>query len=151
MASLSVINDVTKPIDTSNWIPSHKKSAPTKVQNEAVKSIAKMESNLARSATMDMDAELEETIQESMPWTIVTNKKGAYEVANVGIPESIDSMMKKMKVTLTIRTPKDTTDFSPAVLHIDTLHEIHKFDESMNVFSATGNTQINIESPMSEA
>jgi hypothetical protein len=63
MTSLSVINDITKPLDTSNWIPSYKNSAPTKEQKEAVKTIEKMESNLARSTTADMDMELDEAIK----------------------------------------------------------------------------------------
>jgi hypothetical protein len=97
MASLSVINDITKPLNTSNWIPSYTNSGLTKEQKKVVTNIAKMESNLARSATVDMDTDLEETIQESMPWTMVTKTKGVNEVANDSKTESIDSTMKKIR------------------------------------------------------
>jgi hypothetical protein len=80
-------------------------------------------------------------------WTTVTQKKDV-QAKN---PESVESTMKKIRLTWTIRAPKDTSAFSPAKLHIDTLHEIHKFDESLIVFNATGESKINIETPMSEA
>jgi hypothetical protein len=58
--------------------------------------------------------------------------------------------MKKVRVTLTIRSTKNN-DFNPAMLHIDTLHELHKFDESLIVFNTTGDNKINIESSISES
>jgi hypothetical protein len=44
--------------------------------------------------------------------------------------------------------PKDTVNFSPAKLHLDALHEMHKFDESLIVFNSEGDKKINIEKPM---
>jgi hypothetical protein len=84
---------------------------------------------------------------DEQPWTTVTRKKDA----QVEKPESAESTMKKVRLTLTIRAPKDTSSFSPAKLHIETLHEIHKFDDTLLVFNTTGDTRINIESPISEA
>jgi hypothetical protein len=83
---------------------------------------------------------------EEQPWTTVTRKKDV-QAKN---PESVKSMMKKVRLTLTIRAPKDTSEFSPAKLHIETLHEIHKFDETLMVFNTTGDTRVNIESSISE-
>jgi hypothetical protein len=80
-------------------------------------------------------------------WTTVTRKK---EHA-VEKPENMDSTMKKVRVTLTIRPPRDISEFSPAKLHVDALHEIHKFDETLLVFNAKGDTRVNIESSISES
>jgi hypothetical protein len=60
----------------------------------------------------------------------------------------MDSTMKKVRVTLTIRSTKDN-EFNPAKLHIDMLHELHKFDESLIVFNTTGDKKVNIESSIS--
>jgi hypothetical protein len=49
MASLSFVNDITKPLDTNNWFPRDKNDkAITKDQMEAMKTIEKMEHNLNR-------------------------------------------------------------------------------------------------------
>jgi hypothetical protein len=93
-------------------------------------------------AAMDLD----HVIQESMPWKEVTRKKEGKDTDL----DKIDMTMKKVRVTLSIRIPSDASTFSPAKLHIDTLHEMHKFDESLIVFNADGDTKINIESNMSE-
>jgi hypothetical protein len=58
--------------------------------------------------------------------------------------------MNKVKVTFAIRVPKDTTSFAPAKMHLDTLHEIHKHDESLMVFNTARDTKINAEEPMSD-
>jgi hypothetical protein len=146
MASLSFVNDVTKPLDTNNWFPRDKNDkAITKDHMEAMKTIGKMEHNLDRSATVDTNMEIDNAIQESMPWTKVTNKKDGKVESN----EDMDSTMKKVRVTLTIRSSKNN-DFNPAKLHIDTLHELHKFDDSLIVFNSTGDSKVNIKSPILE-
>jgi hypothetical protein len=151
MASLSITTDATKPLDTSNWTNCDQNSkVMTTEQKESTKAIGNRDFNLARSVPADSDMELEDALQESMPWTKVTNKKDSRDVPNEKMDTAMDSTMKKVRVTLSIRIPPDTSNFSPAKLHIDTLHEIHKFDESLIVFNADGNTKINIESPISE-
>jgi hypothetical protein len=90
--------------------------------------------------------DLDHAIQESIPWKEVTRKKEGKDTDL----NKIDMTMKKVRVTLSIRIPSDASTFSPAKLHIDTLHEMHKFDESLIVFNADGDTKINIESKMSE-
>jgi hypothetical protein len=147
MASFSTINDVTKPVDFSNVIPQGINNAATsKNQREAMKAIGAMVSNSASSVPEDTEMEIDKAIQESMPWTEVKNKKDG----KIEEPECADSTMKKVRVTLTIRSSKNN-DFNPAKLHIDTLHELHKFDESLIVFNTTGDNKVNIESSISES
>jgi hypothetical protein len=93
------------------------------------------------------DMAIDSDPKNEQPWTQVTCKKDS-KAENSDI---VDSSMRKVRVTLSIRTPSDTSNFSPAKLHIDMLHEIHKFDESLIVFNAAGDTKINIESSISEA
>lgn len=146
MASFTTLTNTTKPMDTSGWIPA--RTIPlTKAQKDAMEMFSNMEADSeGASDEKRMAAKAGET-QSNGTWTTVTNKKGA----KTDSPGVIKSTMKKVKVSLTIRTPKDTSDFSPAKLHIDTLHEIHKFDETLLVFNSSGDTRINIESTMSEA
>jgi hypothetical protein len=167
MATVLVVNDVTKPLDTSNWVNfDKKKDAMTKAQREAMKNVENSTKNLTSPTDMDVDA----AIQESIPWTEVkrtkenpeekpaaTKPNREIQKANDGkLHENNRNMeilsMKKVRMTITIRQPADTTKepFSPAKLHIDLLHEIHKFDESLIVANAEGNEKINIESEMSE-
>lgn len=80
-------------------------------------------------------------------WTEVKRKKDPKS----GEAELLELTMKKVKVTITIRVPKDTTNFTPAKIHIDALHEIHKHDESMMVFNHAGDAKINIETALTEA
>jgi Holliday junction resolvase RusA-like endonuclease len=101
---------------------------------------------------MDVDT----AIQESIPWQEVKNRKASPVTAivdndsdnqttkenSIEIPEST---LKKVKVTINIRVPKDTEGFSPAKMHIETLHEIHKFDESAIFLNSEGAKQVNIE------
>jgi hypothetical protein len=116
----------------------------TKEQSDEMKTIENMESNLARSGPADTDMDIDNAIQESMPWTKVTNKKDGKVEPN----ENTDSTMKKVRVTLTIRSTKNN-DFNPAKLHIDMFHELHKFDESLIVFNTNGDNKVNIESSIS--
>jgi hypothetical protein len=161
-----MLTDITKPVDTSGWFPKNwKNNSLTKEQKAVIEIIKKdrkellktiEESNSASSqAPADTNMQIDNVCQESMPWTKVTNKKdGKTETignTNSSDMEITDSTMKKIKVTLTIRTPKDTSNFSPAKLHLDTLHEIHKFDDTMIAFNTSGNLRINIEAPMPEA
>jgi hypothetical protein len=164
MATIPVVNDVTKPLDTSNWTNFDKqKDAMTKEQCEALKKFEKSTENSTSPTDMDVDA----AIQESMPWTEVKHKKETpaattpnNEIMNASdrkYPEDTSNMeillMKKVRMTITIRQPAETTKkepFSPAELHIDLLHKIHKFDESLIVANAEGNEKINIESEMLE-
>jgi hypothetical protein len=93
--------------------------------------------------SMDID----QTANENKDWTKVSRKKDAKTIANEPVPMS----MKKVHMTLLIRQPLDPSKpFSPAKLHINTLHEIHKFDESLIVANSAGDKQINIESDMME-
>lgn len=158
MATINVINDVTKPLDTSNWLNVPKKASGSKERlKEAIakKLEARMESlKKPDSEAMDVDKAKSVTAMETEPngmvedkWIEVTRKKGHKTDA----PEEIDSAMKKVRMTITIRPPKDATTFSPAKLHLDTLHELHKVDESLLVFNANGDERVNIESNLSEA
>jgi hypothetical protein len=52
--------------------------------------------------------------------------------------------------TFAVRVPKDTTNFSPAKLHIEALHEIHKHDESIIVFDYSGKEKVNFEIAMTD-
>jgi hypothetical protein len=145
MVSLLFITDITKPLEISNWIPHNKNNKEmTEEQLEAMKRIKTMDPTLARSALANTGMELDDALQESMPWTKVTNKKeGNTESSN-----NMDSTMKKVRVTLTIRSTKNN-EFNPAKLHIDMLHKLHKFDESLIVFNTTGDKKVNIESLIS--
>jgi hypothetical protein len=93
------------------------------------------------------DTPISKVLEESTPWTEVNRKKES----KVETSEIMESTLKKVKVTFTIRVPKDTTNFSPAKLHVDTLHEMHKYDESMIVFNNQGDTKVNIEANLTEA
>jgi hypothetical protein len=151
MASLSLVNDITKPINTNNWFPFDKdKRTPTKEQMEVLKTIEKKENNTNRSNPVDTAMEIDNVIQESMPWIQVTNKKDSYVENKDNMDTTMDSTMKKVRVTMTIRAPKDTSNFSPAKLHIDTLHEMHKFDDTLLVFNTSGDTKVNIKAPITE-
>jgi hypothetical protein len=103
----------------------------------------------------DMDVEM--AIQESVPWTKVKCKNQTSTSAEEKKDEQKttkvkeqDLAMKKVKVTLAIRVPKETTNFSLAKLHLEALHEIHKFDESLIVFNHAGNAKINFETAMTD-
>jgi hypothetical protein len=72
MASVSVVNDITRPIDTSNWTAFDKrKDRMTKEQKEAVKEIGKIVGSTTAPEDMDVDS----AIQESMPWHEVKGKQ----------------------------------------------------------------------------
>jgi hypothetical protein len=79
-------------------------------------------------------------------WTTVNNKKTSKMMTS----ENIASTMQKVRVTMTIRAPKDTKEFTPAKIHTDILHEIHKFDETLLVFNSKGDIKVNIKAPLSE-
>jgi hypothetical protein len=64
--------------------------------------------------------------------------------------ETHESTMNKVKVTFAIRVPKDMTNFAPAKMHIDALHEIHKHDKTTMIFNSSGDTKINVKEPMSD-
>jgi hypothetical protein len=146
MATFSSTNDITKP-KTSKLFPHiTENKAMSKEQREAIRNIGKMESNLASSVPEDTDTEMETAMQESIPWTEVKNKK---DNKNENL-ESKDSTMKKVRVTLTIRSSKNS-EFNPAKLHIETLHEIHKFDDSLIEFDYNGNNKVNIEATITES
>jgi hypothetical protein len=112
---------------------------------------------------VEMDIELDTAIQEFMPWMEVRHRKeniNEMEKENYKIKQqsinaseqnSPELHMKKVKIPFAIRVPKDTDNFSPAKLHIDALHEIHKFDESLIMFNHEGDTKINFKAPMSES
>jgi hypothetical protein len=93
------------------------------------------------------DTPISKVLEESTPWTEVNRKKELKADSN----EISESTLKKAKVTFTIRVPKDTTNFSPAKLHVDTLHEMHKYDESMIVLNNRGDIKVNIEANLTEA
>jgi hypothetical protein len=73
-------------------------------------------------ANMEVDSDGvqdERMASDNGEWKIVT-KKGNKD----SNPEAIKSTMKKVKVTVMIRAPRNNSEFSPAKLHIiDTLHE----------------------------
>jgi hypothetical protein len=146
MAFFSVITDATKPLDTSNWISTDRKpQALTKEQ----KAVLGNHKHLVKSTTLQPvpeDMDVDAAIQESVPWTEVKRKNQSTTTEKVDETENMS--MKKVKVTFAIRVPKDISNFAPAKLHIDTLHEMHKFDESMIVFDSAGDKKINIEGPM---
>jgi hypothetical protein len=103
----------------------------SKEQREAISNIGNMASNTASSVPEDTEmTDVETARQESMPWNTVNHKKKDNKIDS---KEIVDLTMKKVRVTLTIRSSK-TNEFNPAKLHIDTLHEIHKFDESFDRF-----------------
>jgi hypothetical protein len=93
------------------------------------------------------DTPIAKVLEESTPWTEVNRKKEA----KVESPEIVELSLKKVRVTITIRVPKDTANFSPAKLHVDTLHEIHKFDESLIIFNNDGDKKVNIEANLTDA
>jgi hypothetical protein len=148
MASLTTLTDITKPIDTSGWIPTSWKNDPlTKEQKAALEKIKDMEvESEAKPNEKRMTAGAGGQ-NDGDNWTKVTNKKSN----KAGTSAIMESTIKKVKVTVTICAPKDTSNFSPAKLHIDTLHEIHKCDDSLLVINASGDTKVNIEALMSEA
>jgi hypothetical protein len=118
----------------------------TTEQRTAMEEIENIAESNPAAKTVPAEMDLDHAIQESMPWKEVTRKKDGKDMA----VDKVDMTMKKVHVTLSIRTQPDASTFSPAKLHIDTLHEMHKFDESLIVFNANGDTKINIESSMSE-
>jgi hypothetical protein len=162
MASFSAIKDVSMPIDTSSWLPNRKQTPLTKEQSAVLANFKALESKQDCKVPVEMDVELDTAIQESMPWKEVrrkkeqtieieaTNNESKHRIIDLSEQESRDLEMKKVKVTFAIRVPKDTDGFSPAKLHLDALHEIHKFDESLMVFNHKGDAKINVESPMSD-
>jgi hypothetical protein len=158
MASVPVVTNITKPLDTSNWTNHDKRNdAMTKEQREAAKNFKK--SIKKKPSPMDMDVDA--AIQESMPWKEVKSRKDNSSAVNqeneskeIAQQEDVEdiakSKLKKVKVTITIRVPKEIDNFSPAKMHIDMLHAIHKHDESAIFFNSTGDKKVNIESSLSE-
>jgi hypothetical protein len=156
MASFSVIKDATKPLDTSTWIATdHKTTVLTKEQKTVLGKYEHLvKINTEQPVPEDMD--VERAIQESVPWTEVKRKNyisPSAEALNEAKPMQEGEQelsMKKVKVTFAVRVPKDTTNFSPAKLHIGALHEIHKFDGSLIVFNHSGEAKVNFETSMSD-
>jgi hypothetical protein len=150
MASLSVTKDATKPLDTSNWISLDRK--PPAKATEKEKAIKSQDSS-AKSTTavqpVPEDMDVEAAIQESIPWTEVKHQKKNNSVEDQ-TTDPMESTLKKVKITINIRVPKDTNDFSPAKLHIDTLHAIHKHDESAIFFNNSGDKIVNIEANLNQ-
>jgi hypothetical protein len=118
----------------------------TTEQRTAMEEIKKIAESNTAAEPMTMDMEINEVMQESMPWTEVKHKKDTLDDQK----ETAESTMKKVKITVSIRVPNDITDFNPAKLHIDTMHEIHKFDDSLIIMNSTGDTKINIEAMLLE-
>jgi hypothetical protein len=100
MASLSVIKDATKPLNTSNWISSDRKpTARKQEQEEAIKN----HENLAKSTSaqpVPEDMDVDAAIQESIPWTEVKHQKKNNSDADP--PDILESTLKKVKVTINI-------------------------------------------------
>jgi hypothetical protein len=103
------------------------------------------------------DMDVDKAIQESVPWTEVKRKSqntSAEETKQDEIKlmqeDELELTMKKVKVTFAVRVPKDTTNFSPAKLHLEALHEIHKFDESLIVFDYCGKSKVNFETAVTD-
>jgi hypothetical protein len=157
MASFSVINVATKPLDTSNWIC--KDSKPPALTKEQKEKLGNYEQLIKTTPIQPVpeDTDMDAAIQESVPWTEVkrknqisaTNKTEKQETEPMQLEEK-DLTMKKVKVTFAIRVPKDPTTFAPAKLHLEALHEIHKFDESMIVLDHLGKAKVNFESSLSD-
>jgi uncharacterized protein YeeX (DUF496 family) len=161
MASFSVLQDATKPFDFGKWPPrDNRDKAMKQGKTDAAKIITSMDTERSNEVPAAEDMELDTAIQESMPWKEVSYKKQDAKTAPnsdddskaMGIEnlENNDTNMKKVKITFAIRVPKDTTGFSPAKIHVDVLHEMHKFDESIIVFNHDGDQTINIEASMTE-
>jgi hypothetical protein len=156
MASFSVITDVTKPLDTSNWFANNTKPpALTRAQKEALGNYENLvKATPAQPVPEDMD--VDKAIQESVPWTEVKRKNQnptTLDTTNMDTnnqSDDLDHTMKKVKVAFAVRVPKDTTDFSPAKLHLEALHEIHKCDESLIVFNFSGKVKVNFETAMTD-
>jgi hypothetical protein len=152
-----VIKDATKPLDTSNWIATDSKPpAITKEQKTALGNYEHLvKTTPAQPVPEDMD--VERAIQESVPWTEVKRKNSNTPPAEAKDDEvkpmqeeEQELSMKKVKVTFAVRVPKDTTNFSPAKLHLKAPHEIHKFDKSLIVFNHFGEAKVNFETPMTD-
>jgi hypothetical protein len=158
MASFSVIMDATKPLNTSNWIATDSKPlALTKEQKAALGNYEQLTKSNPKVQPVPEDMDVERAIQESVPWTEVKRKISNSQSVDEKL-EEVQSMkeeeqelsMKKVKVTFAVRVPKDTSNFSPAKLHIEALHEIHKFDESLIVFNHSGERKVNFETSMTD-
>jgi hypothetical protein len=157
MASFSVINNATKPLDTSNWIANDKKPpALTKEQKDALGNYGHLV-NTTPVQPVPEDMDVDKAIQESVPWTEVKHKNSNTQPAE-GKKEEVKLTqedkglaMKKVKVTFAVRVPKDTTNFSPAKLHLEALHEIHKIDDSLIIFNFSGEVKVNFKTSMSDA
>jgi hypothetical protein len=144
MAFLSVTNDITKPMNFGNGPGANVLTHSMKKEERAMmKQVEKAIMSTEGPHSMDID----QTANENEDWTKVSRKKDSKAIANDPVPMS----MKKVRMTLSIRQPLDPSKpFSPAKLHINTLHEIHKFDESLIVANSVGDKRINIESEMME-
>jgi hypothetical protein len=115
MASLSVISDTTKPIDTRNWPPTRKQTPLTKEQCKALEAIQTFGVSQDTKVPAEMDIDLDTALQESMPWNVIRRKKENTATTetdkvnamqkNVDLMEqdSPDIGMKKVKVTFAIR------------------------------------------------
>jgi hypothetical protein len=125
-------------------------------KRESSKIITSMDTNPRNKVPAAADMELATAIQELMPWKEVKSKKkvttNASDVKNTDTEMEIEIVnMKKVKVTFAIRVQKDTTSFSPAKIHVDALHEMHKFNESLIVFNHDGDQTINIKAPLTDS
>jgi hypothetical protein len=150
MATVPVVNDVTQPLNTSNWVNfDKKKDAMTKEQLEALKDFVKS----IEKSTPPEDMDVEAAIQESMPWTEVKNKKETPDINkkpsfNSKAKAKLDAMksaMKKTKLSIVIRIPNDAPDdYSVAETHFATIREISKQDSNLIVLDSKGNNQVNI-------
>jgi hypothetical protein len=120
--------------------------APTTEQRMAMEEIKKFADSNSAAEPMTEDLELNKVMQESMPWKEVKRTKNT----PVERTETAECTMKKVKITVSIRVPREIQDFNPAKLHIDTLHEIHKFDDSLIIMNSSGDTKINIKAMLSE-
>jgi hypothetical protein len=148
MASLSVIKDATKPLDTSNWISSDRKPPAKATEKEKAQNSHETSEKSANANPVPEDMDVDAAIQESIPWTEVKHQKK--NSSNEEPTPTLETTLKKVKVTINIRAPRDLDQFSPAKLHIDTLHAIHKHDESAIFFNHSGDKKVNIEAGLNQ-
>jgi hypothetical protein len=155
MASFLVIKDATKPLDTSNWIATDSKPPALTKEHKMVLGNYKHLVKTTPEQPVPEEMDIKWAIQESVPWTKVKRKNSNTPPVETKDKEPMQEeeqelSMKKVKVTFAVRVPKDTTNFSPAKLHLEALHEIHKFNGSLIVFDHSGEAKVNFETSMTD-
>jgi hypothetical protein len=77
-------------------------------------------------------------------WKLIQNKKSSMNNISRERLESMCAAMHQTKITVVLRVPQDTEEFSAAETHLNTIRELTKQDSNLVVLDSKGVNHVNI-------